>query len=227
MERELMNFNYLNEVIRSKQANIIVLGSGLEAVDGDNTRISHDGKMRLHASSILYEILKSCGLNPKVIVCGGTIYSGYEPLSVKSKRYLINTTRINEEDILIVGGTSTLDDINKAIKICRNEGGVVISNVYHHTAEKYASKKDLGFISAEELLSLESPRYEKIIEKMLESDWYGLEFEKQIKLAKVLGLPFGLGEVVYNLLSLTKKRMSKLERWDREKVNKMIKNVKN
>ncbi len=227
MERPEMNLNRIGEIVGAEPFNIIVLGSGLEIVDKKGrpgVRLSHDAKMRLHAAQVLFELLNTNpNLHPKIIVCGGNVYEGYGQLAERSKKYLISVTSLNEKDIITVGGTSTLGDIERAMKFGKN--AIVISNVYHFAAEYYAAKKEIGFISAEELLMLKSPLYKEIIEKMVVSNWYKDEFEKQIKLADVLRLPYGLGEIIYKIVSFIKKKDEMPGDWDREKIKKLLTEV--
>lgn len=183
---------------------IIIPGSGLhtssKSVDG--VKPSWDARLRISAGVMLFKSISQEGVIPRIIVCGGEVYPGYDTLASVARRRVSSKTGSSEADILRVDNSyDTVGDVGGARSLMDRLGlrnGVVISNDYHQSALALALKYGLSFQSAESVLS-KNPRYKVIIDSLKNSE--DVKKNKQGQLIRTLIVLTPGGEAVYQYMA--------------------------
>lgn len=195
-------------LIEQKTADsIIILGSGLHTckTSPDGVKLSWDERMRICAGIELFQDLTNKNKSPKkIILCGGTVFQGFNPLSEISKRYLIRKTGLPEDRISLVNNSlDTIDDIKEAKKVMEEQhltAGIVISNRYHLVARALAFKHGLAFRSAEDLLAIRDQRYSQIVQDIESSNAVRRLIKNQLLTLPLIATPI-LGKWIYQKMS--------------------------
>jgi uncharacterized SAM-binding protein YcdF (DUF218 family) len=177
---------------------IIIPGSGLHtsSLTTDKLQPSWDARLRIAAGVHLFNSLAEKGEAPKkVIVCGGEVFQGYDPLAEVSKRRILKKVGLSDTDVLTVTTSrDTIADIRGAKNVMDELGlgrGVVISNSYHIVAGALALKYGLSFRSAESILRETSPRHKALVDALEQSESIKKLQVEQLLRALIVLMPGG------------------------------------